>query len=164
LENLAQGGSPGTHSRHNLLVSHSFTSNFVHFVFSTKHRKNFIPEDMLTRTWEYLSGVAKNHDIKPVIAGGTRNHVHVLAIVPAQMSVSEAARVMKCNTSRWLREQVPEFDWQEGYGAFSVSPPHAGAVMKYIRNQEEHHRKKSFEEEFAAMLKICGVDYDPVRK
>jgi REP element-mobilizing transposase RayT len=145
-------------------VSHSFTSNFVHFVFSTKQRRPLIPEEMLTRTWEYISAVAKNHDIKPVIAGGTRNHLHVLAIGPAQMSVAEAIRLMKCNTSRWLREEVREFDWQEGYGAFSVSPPHAGSVVEYIRNQEEHHRKKSFEEEFATMLKKCGVDFDPMRK
>lgn len=145
-------------------MPHSFTSNFVHFVFSTKHRRNLIPEAMLTRTWEYVSGVAKNHEIQPVIAGGTQNHLHVLAIVPPTMSVSEAVRIMKCNTSRWLRAEVKEFDWQEGYGAFSVSPPHSGAVVEYIRNQAEHHRRKTFEEELAAMLKKCGVDYDPMGK
>jgi REP element-mobilizing transposase RayT len=145
-------------------MAHSFTSNFVHFVFSTKQRRDSIPKAMLKRTWEYVRGVAKNHDITPVIAGGTRNHLHVLAILPAVMSVAEAVRILKCNTSRWIREEVKDFDWQEGYGAFSVSPPHAGAVVQYITTQEEHHRKKSFEEEFAAMLKKCGIDYDPLRR
>ena len=96
-------------------------------------------------------------------SGGTRNHMHVLVILPPTMCVAEAARVMKCNTSRWLREEVKEFDWQEGYGAFSVSPSHSGAVVDYIKNQAVHHRKRSFEEEFATMLKRCGVDYDPTR-
>jgi REP element-mobilizing transposase RayT len=119
---------------------------------------------LLSRTFEYISGVARNHDIQPVIAGGTRNHMHILVVLPPTMCVAEAARVMKCNTSRWLREEVNEFDWQEGYGAFSVSPPHSGAVVEYIKNQAVHHRKRSFEEEFATMLKRCGVDYDPTRK
>ncbi len=92
-------------------MPHSFTSNFVHFVFSTKHRRNLIPEEMLNRTWEYISGVARNHEIRPIIAGGTRNHLHMLAILPAAMSVADAVRIMKCNTSRWLREEVKEFDW-----------------------------------------------------
>ena len=145
-------------------MSHSFCSNFVHFVISTKLRRNLIPESMLTRTWEYVSGVARNHEIQPVIAGGTRDHIHFLAILPATMSVAEAARLLKTNTSRWLREEVAQFDWQKGYGAFSVSPPQAGGVAEYIRNQAEHHRKRSFNEEFSAMLKQCGVNYDPWRR
>jgi REP element-mobilizing transposase RayT len=96
-----------------------------------------------------------------VAIGGTENHLHVLLGLPATMSLSDAVRTLKANSSRWMRDARPDFGWQEGYGAFSVSPSNAEIVKEYIRNQREHHKKRNFEEEFIALLKKSGVDYDP---
>jgi REP element-mobilizing transposase RayT len=90
-------------------------------------------------------------------AGGTENHVHILLELPPEMAVADAVRTLKCNSSRWLRESVRLFSWQQGYGAFSVSPSHLGRVVNYIAHQAEHHKRYSFEEEFRAMLKAAGI-------
>ena len=91
-------------------------------------------------------------------AGGTTNHVHLLIVLPSTLSVATAVQKLKGGSSRWLGKG---FAWQEGYGAFSVSPSQVAAVKRYIAGQEEHHRKRSFEEEFTDMLRRCGLEYDP---
>ena len=93
--------------------------------------------------------------------GGMADHVHILFALPADVTLAHAVQVFKANSSRWMRERVPTFAWQEGYAAFSVSASGVGAVKKYIENQPEHHKRRSFEEEFLALLKKCGVAYDP---
>ena len=95
--------------------------------------------------------------------GGTRNHIHVLIGLPAKISLSEAVQKLKANSSRWLGEHNVEFEWQKGYGAFSVSPSMLGTVKAYIRNQAEHPKKRSFEEEFLALLRESGVAFDADR-
>jgi len=87
--------------------------------------------------------------------------VHLLLGLPAKQSLSFAVRDLKANSSRWMSQSCPKFSWQEGFGAFSVSPSQVPVVKKYIRNQAEHHRKRNFEEEFLLLLKKSGVDYDP---
>jgi putative transposase len=94
-------------------------------------------------------------------AGGTANHVHLLLVLPSDMPLSKAVQVLKANSSRWMGEHGLNFEWQQGYGAFSVSASNAASVREYIAKQTEHHRKRSFEEEFVALLRKCGVDYDP---
>jgi putative transposase len=91
-------------------------------------------------------------------AGGIENHVHVLMALPATGSLAHAIQKLKGSSSRWMGSG---FSWQEGYGAFSVSPSQVEVVQKYIRNQEAHHRKRTFEEEFLVLLKSCGIAYDP---
>ena len=86
---------------------------------------------------------------------------NLLLELPATMSVSDTVKTFKANSSRWLMEQNPDFSWQAGNGAFSVSPPHIPNVRRYIANQAEHHKKRNFEEEFLLLLKKAGVDYDP---
>jgi putative transposase len=108
----------------------------------------------------YLLGIANNLRVKTLAIGGTSNHIHILLAVPPTMPIAEAAQKLKANSSRWLGEQGLTFQWQEGYGAFSVSPSLVDAVKRYIRNQEEHHRKRSFEEEFRLLLEKSGVVYD----
>ena len=139
-------------------MPHALTSNLVHCTFSTKNRADAIPDpSTLAR---YLGGVAKGKGIPLIIAAGTKNHVHLLIALPAAMPLSRAIQDLKGNSSRWLNQQGPKFAWQEGYAAFSVSPPSKRAVMRYIANQEKHHLKESFEDELMEMLKRSGMEYD----
>jgi REP element-mobilizing transposase RayT len=108
-----------------------------------------------------MNGIARNHNITLIEVGGTGNHVHVLMALPSDVPIAKAIQVLKANSSRWVREHGVDFSWQEGYGAFSVSASNRAAVRSYIQNQEDHHRKWSFEDEFVLLLKKCGVPYDP---
>lgn len=140
-------------------MSHTFAHNLVHCVFSTKDRMNLIknPEEL----WRYTTGLAYAKDIHVVAAGGTANHLHLLILLPQTITLAKAMQELKANTSRWLRETSSAFQWQEGYGAFSVSQSQRDTVAAYIANQVEHHRTRSFEEEFAAILQKTGINYDP---
>jgi REP element-mobilizing transposase RayT len=93
--------------------------------------------------------------------GGTENHVHILLCVPPKIAVANGVALLKANSWKWIGEQVRSFSWQEGYGVFSVSASNVDAVVRYIQNQPTHHRKVSFEDEFRAMLRKHGVEYDP---
>jgi len=95
--------------------------------------------------------------------GGTENHVHMLVVLPADMALSDAARTLKANSSRWMRETDRLFAWQEGYGAFSVSPSQLDRVKQYIANQPTHHATHSFEQEFLAMLQAANIRVEPER-
>jgi len=144
-------------------MAHTYNANFVHCIFCTKDRENSIPRHLKENLWAYLLGIANNLKIKTLAVGGTTNHVHLLLGIPPTMTVAVAMQKLKANSSRWLGEQGARFRWQDGYGAFSVSPSLVAAVQAYIRSQEEHHRKRSFEEEFRALLDKSGVAYNPER-
>jgi putative transposase len=144
-------------------MAHTYNANFVHCIFSTKDRRDTIPTELLEQLWVYLLGIANNLKIKTLAAGGTANHVHVLLSLPATTPVAEAVQKLKANSSRWLSEHGIPFQWQDGYGAFSVSPSLLNTVQAYIRNQVKHHRKRNFEEEFRALLDKSGVAYDAER-
>ena len=137
---------------------HSYPNVLVHVIFATKLRRNSIPGEKLKDLWRYFGGIARNHDIPLIRAGGTRTHVHLLFVMPATKTLSDVIRTLKANSSRWLS---PKFEWQVGYGAFGVSASNREKVIEYIENQDKHHKKLSFEEEFLAFLKSAGVDYDP---
>jgi len=142
-------------------MSHSYCSNLVHCVFSTKERAPSIPSEVQERLWAYLEGIAKNHHMPLLAVGGIANHVHVLFSVPQSMTVASAVNSWKANSSRWLREQGNSVEWQKGYGAFSVSPSQAPAVKEYIHSQAGHHAKHTFEDEFLSLLQRCNVAYNP---
>lgn len=142
------------------MSQHTYNANFVHCIFSTKERKNTIPAELQEPLWAYLIGIANRLKIKSLAIGGTENHVHLLLGVPPTIAIAEAVQKLKANSSRWMGEQGIDFQWQGGYGAFSVSPSLLEIVRQYIRNQREHHRKRSFEDEFRAILKKSGVTYD----
>ena len=144
-------------------MAHTYNANFVHYIFSTKDRKDTIPKALQQKLWAYLLGIANNLRIKTLAVGGAANHVHLLLGLPPTMTVAEAVQKLKANSSRWLSDQGLSFQWQDGYGAFSVSASLLGTVQAYIRNQEEHHRKRGFEEEFRALLDKSGVGYDAER-
>ncbi|MGA2048912.1 MAG: IS200/IS605 family transposase [Terracidiphilus sp.] len=138
-------------------MAHTYASNFIHCIFSTKERKPLIAADRRADLYAYIGGIARSEGFSLVAAGGTADHVHLLFILPATQSLAATVQKLKGSSSRWMGRG---FSWQEGYGAFSVSPSQVSVVKTYIRGQEQHHRKRSFEEEFAALLRNCGIEYD----
>jgi REP element-mobilizing transposase RayT len=146
---------------HIVQMAHKYPNVLVHFVFSTKERRDLIPQEMLPRLWKYFAGIGRNHGIPVLAAGGTSNHSHLLIALPETMPVAKAVQVLKANSSRWLHEHGLEFTWQEGYGAFSVSSSNRDAVREYIEHQAVHHQKRSYEGEFEAMLRRSGLVFNP---
>lgn len=136
-------------------MPHSYVTLVFHIVFSTKERMQLIRAEQQPRLWDCIKNVAHNHGVRVLAIGGTDNHVHALVSLPAEANIAEVVRTLKCNSSRWLHETKPLFSWQEGYGAFSVSPSQVDRVRRYIRNQTEHHARRSFDEELMAMLAVA---------
>ena len=133
----------------------------VHLIFSTKQRQPLIEPDIRSDLFAYLGGIVRELRGTALIVNGTCDHVHLLVRIRPAQSVAEVARIVKANSSGWLRKKGHrEFAWQSGYGVFSVSESSIPAVTKYIATQEEHHRKRSFQEEFVAFLKRNKVAYD----
>jgi putative transposase len=139
-------------------LAHTLVQNLIHVVFSTKNRRKLIAKDKLARTWAYLAGICKKENIFVHEIGGVEDHVHMLIQLPPTIALSDAVQEIKTGSSKWLGER---FQWQRGFGAFSVSKSNVNAVIRYIRNQEAHHRKMTYEDEFIAMLKKHGVPFDP---
>jgi REP element-mobilizing transposase RayT len=143
-------------------MSHTYSSNRVHVIFSTKERKKALSDEFQPKLWAYMAGIAHNQGFEAIIIGGVRDHVHALLVLPPSIPLAKAVQHLKGSSSKWINETATErFSWQEGYGAFSVSASQTEDVAAYIRNQRAHHEKKSFEEEFMEFLKKYGVDYDP---
>jgi putative transposase len=144
-------------------MAHSLTKLLFHVVFSTSDRRPLIEGDLKARLFPYLGGIFRELGGGLLGAGGTPDHVHLLIWLPATVSVAEALRVVKTNSSKWVHQQWPahrKFGWQTGYGAFSVSKSNAASVLKYIARQEEHHKKVSFQEEFLQLLQKHEIPYD----
>lgn len=141
-------------------MAHTYNATFVHCIFSTKNRMALIPPALQGRLWAYIFGTAKKLAINLLAVGGTANHIHLLLGLPVTMNVAEAMQKLKANSSRWISEQGIRFQWQDGYGAFSVSPSLVPTVQTYIRNQEQHHQKRDFEDEFRVFLYKSGVVFD----
>lgn len=134
----------------------------VHIVFSTKDRHPFIEPSWRSRLHEYLGGLVRAAGGIPEAIGGTADHVHLLIGLKATHTLSTFVQDIKQTSSRWIHETigVKNFVWQQGYGAFTVSESNREAVKEYIAKQEEHHRTKSFQEEYLAFLQKHGVQYD----
>lgn len=96
-----------------------------------------------------------------LMVGGTQDHVHILFHLPPKLAPAKAVQLLKSNSSKWMSDQIQEFSWQDGYAAFSVSSSNIESVTRYIQNQEAHHRKTNFDEEFQAILTKHGIEYDP---
>jgi putative transposase len=142
-------------------MPHTFAQNVLHVVFSTKDRAKLIPQEFQSRLWSYTAGICKKEGIFVHAIGGMDDHIHLLIQIPPTLALAKAVNAVKSNSSRWANEQGIHFAWQQGYAAFSVSASNFPAVIRYIRNQETHHKKMNFETEFLALLKKHGVDYDP---
>jgi putative transposase len=142
-------------------MSHTYSQNVIHVVFSTKERRKTIPEDFQPRLWAYAAGVCQKIGILVHAIGGTEDHIHLLIQIPTSLPLAKAVQTIKSNSSRWANEEGHKFAWQEGYGAFSVSHSLFPAAVQYIRNQKAHHKKMGFDAEFLALLKKHSIEFDP---
>ncbi len=142
----------------------TFSRLLYHVVFSTKYRTPFIDPKVRTELYPYLEGIVRNLGGWLLALGGMPDHVHLLIRLKPDMPVSDLVRDLKANSSKWIHEQkgLPaDFAWQKGYAAFTVSESQEGAVRSYIRNQEKHHRRITFEEELVSLLRKHGIEFDP---
>ena len=145
-------------------MSHSYVSSLMHCKFSTKERYPWIDADLESRLWPYLVGIARENKMKALTIGGIFDHVHALLSLPSTMSFAKAVQLIKGGSSKWIHDEFRHlrmFEWQEGYGAFSVGASQVGQTIAYIERQKEHHRKFTFKEEFIKLLDEHDVVYDP---
>ncbi|MGH9456160.1 MAG: transposase, partial [Thermoanaerobaculia bacterium] len=140
----------------------SHVSVHVHAVFSTKERYPFIGKSWRSRLHEYLGGCIRALGAIPIEVGGVEDHVHFIAGLRAKHAIADLMRDVKKASSAWVGDElrISKFHWQDGYGAFSVCRDHVDAVAAYIRRQEEHHRRVTFQEEYRAFLEEFDVAFD----
>jgi putative transposase len=144
-------------------MPNTYSQITIHAVFAVKHRDNFITKEWRDDLHQYISGIITNKDAKSLAVGGWKDHVHILFGMPVTTSISDFMSTVKANSSKWINEQhflKTKFQWQEGYGAFSYGRSQRDTVINYIMKQEEHHRTKSFKEEYLKMLNDFEVVYD----
>lgn len=135
----------------------------VHIIFRVKSTGIKMKTEDLGRIFTYIGGTIKKLGGQPLEVGGITDHVHILTSLPKNVALADFVRSVKANSSRWMKQldtAYETFAWQEGYGAFSVSPTLLEKTADYIRSQAEHHRKHTFQEEYKQFLEAYGIDYD----
>ena len=140
----------------------TFSNLSFHLVFSTRDRLPLITRSLRQQLYPYLGGIAREMGATAIAIGGMSDHVHLVARMPTTLCVADLVRTVKANSSRWMNESAVDmkFGWQRGYGAFSVSESAVAAVVQYVRNQEQHHRRRSFDDELKIMLTRHGIEFD----
>jgi putative transposase len=138
-------------------MAQTFISNHHHIVFSTKQRAQLIKDK--EKLWAYMAGISRNIGAVPRAIGGMDDHCHLL-LTHRDLQISKMVNAIKSNSSKWMNEHKRGFGWQSGYAAFGVSASNIASVTRYIENQEEHHRKRTFEQEYVALLKKHNVAFD----
>ncbi len=141
-------------------MSHSFVKNHIHLIFGTKGRRKIIASETQPELWSYIAGICRHQRLTPIAINGMDDHAHVLFHLPADIALARAVNLIKTHSSSWMNRQQRYFGWQEGYGAFSVSVSKTAAVAKYIRDQQRHHKKMTFEDEYLTLLKRSGIKFD----
>jgi len=142
---------PSTHS-----------SLIYHIVYSTKDRENWFPKDFQPKLHAYIGGIIRGNEATAYAVGGVADHVHLLVGLKTTHSIPDLIRVVKTESSKWIKREISQsaFGWQDGYGIFTVSASGLEKVRRYVLTQEEHHRTMTFQEEYVALLKKCGVEFD----
>jgi REP element-mobilizing transposase RayT len=138
----------------------TYTSLHYHIVFSTKNREPWIAQAIEERVWTYLAGVANQHGMLMLRIGGLEDHLHLVIDLPPTMLVSKAVQLLKGSSSRWIRQTFPEleaFRWQDGYGAFTISPSVLPATIRYVEQQRRTHEIRTYLEEFQQLLQVHGL-------
>jgi len=141
----------------------TYTSLYYHLVFSTKDRQNLLTPEVVPRIYDYIGGIIREIHGIPIILGGYTEHTHVLCALASTMAISDALRTIKAGSSKWIHQTNPSmknFAWQEGYGAFSISVTGLDRVKAYILDQNEHHQRQTFQEEFLEFLHRHNIPYD----
>ena len=144
-------------------MANTYTQIHLQFVFAVKHRDGLIISSFKEELYQYISGIIKHHNHKLIAINGMTDHIHIFIGMRPTQSNSDLMQDIKGSSSRWINEKrflKVKFEWQEGYGAFSYSKSHVSNVIKYIKNQEEHHKKESFQEEYLKYLEKFEIPYD----
>jgi putative transposase len=144
-------------------MPNTYTQIYVQTVFAVKHRHGFIRTEWKEDLYRYITGIVQNQGHKLIAINGMPDHVHVFIGINPKQSISELIQQVKTDSSKWINENrltVGRFEWQTGYGAFSYGHSQMDDVVQYIRNQEEHHHKRTFLEEYEAFLQKFEVPYD----
>jgi REP element-mobilizing transposase RayT len=144
-------------------MGQSLVKNYIHIIFSTKLRVPLILESIENELYSYIGGICKQLECYPVKIGGYIDHIHILCMLSKKIPLMKLLEEIKAHSSRWIKtkdDTLKKFYWQNGYGAFSVNPYEIDKVVEYIENQKEHHRKKTFQDEYRAFLKKYKVEFD----
>lgn len=144
-------------------MPNTYSQLYIHVVFAVKRRENLIVSDWKTNLFKFMNGIVVNKRDKIMCLNGVSDHVHILLSISPATRISDIVRDIKANSSRWINENKlvrGKFEWQNGFGAFSVSPGRVDRTIDYIKNQENHHKQKSFGEEYLRLLKLSGVEFD----
>ena len=144
-------------------MAQSLVKNYLHVVFSTKYRQPLNSSEIANELYSYLGGICNNLDCSPIKIGGHIDHIHILCLLSKKITLIKLLEEIKSHSSKWVKtkgESLRSFYWQDGYGAFSVNPTEVNTVIKYIENQAEHHKKRTFQDEYRAFLKKYKVEYD----
>jgi REP element-mobilizing transposase RayT len=144
-------------------MGQSLVKNYIHLVFSTKNSEPFIHPPFEEELYNYIAGICKNLDCQLIKIGGDTDHIHILCMLSKKIALMGLLEEVKSHSSKWIKmksESLSNFYWQKGYGAFSVSSTELDTVIAYIANQKDHHRRKTFQEEYRALLTKYGMEYD----
>lgn len=144
-------------------MTNTYTQIHIQFVFAVKYRNAVIETSWKNDLYKYMAGIVKNNNHKLLSINGMPDHVHILVGLRPSQSISDLLQDVKGSSSKWINSMKlvkGKFEWQEGYGAFSYSKSHLGNVISYIENQEQHHKKKTFLEEYREFLDKFEVEYD----
>jgi putative transposase len=144
-------------------MANTYSQIHVQIIFAVKYRDGLIRPDFQIQLYQYIHGIISHHTHKVLAINGMPDHVHILIGLRPTQSVSDLVQIIKANSSKWINEEkfLPiKFEWQAGYGVFSYSKSQIEIIIDYIHNQENHHRKKTFREEYLGLLKTYDIDYD----
>ena len=145
-------------------MANTFTQIYIHLVFAVKGRQNLLRSEHKEELHKYVTGIVRNNKQKLIRINSVRDHVHTLIGLKPDMALSDLVRDLKANSSRFINDNKwveGKFNWQEGFSAFSYSHSHLDRLIQYIDQQEEHHRRKTFREEYFSLLEKFRVEYDP---
>jgi REP element-mobilizing transposase RayT len=144
-------------------MAQSLAKNYLHIIFSTKNRQPLIDHYVEPQLFKYLGGICNKLESFPVKIGGYTDHVHILCLLSKKIALMKFMEEIKSNSSKWIKTvdaRYKDFYWQDGYGAFSVTPSEIGKVRHYIEDQHKHHKTKTFQEEFREYLHLYEIDFD----
>lgn len=143
-------------------MADTYTQLYFHIVFAVKGRENHIHKEWKDDLYKYITGIVSKKEQKLMIINGVENHIHILLGTKPTCNLSDLIRDIKANSSKWINEKRlvgKKFQWQNGFGAFTVSQSGIKNVINYIKNQEEHHKKKSFKDEYIEFLDAYEIDF-----
>jgi REP element-mobilizing transposase RayT len=144
-------------------MANTYSSLYYHGIFSTKNRFPWIRLEIEQRVWAYIGGIARKHQMTALQIGGVEDHIHGLIMAPPTIAPCNIAKFLKGESSLWIHDEFPwlnRFAWQDGYAALAVSKSDLPDVVRYIENQREHHRRKTFQEEYLHLLEVNEIEYD----